>query len=308
MTASPMQITPIRGEKLHPDPHNRPDRSGEEDLHGLAATIRVLGILEPMLVEEMPARPGHYVIRAGHRRKAAGELAGLNEFPCIVRRPLKGATDAVTGSLYAVVENFQRNAMSPVELALRLGQLLDEGMTQAQIARFTGMKEPTISYHLELLDLTDEELNKVRKGPKGGGISVGAAHDYVQQARAAALQPGQVMTLRPQKRPARRGQQARRPRPHFSAGHPLAPAASALCLAYRHEAWTRIGKVACGPCFEEAIVAAATPEPGEILASLGLTLDDLTPAALRRIGMAPAESRPARAPVPATAFSAGGSS
>src|ERR1035441_990234 len=68
-------------ELLHPDPANRPNRSGDEDLEGMAMTIRVLGVLQPVQVEPWKIRRGHFMIRAGERRWRAAQMAGLQKIP-----------------------------------------------------------------------------------------------------------------------------------------------------------------------------------------------------------------------------------
>ena len=234
-------VTLIPVDRLHGDPANRPEKSGQDALQGLARTIRVLGVLNPLTVEDLPGRPGHYRIRAGHRRKAAAELAGLGQVPCIVRPPLKGADSGTAGALYAVVENFQRAAMSPVELARRLGTLRDGGMSQADIARFTGMADSVISYHLELLDADEATLARVESGQ----LPVGAVHEAVRATRAG-------------RGPLPAGSRKRAaPVSWFNAEHRLAAEARALCVAAACPASDRIGKVACGPHWERAIAAAA---------------------------------------------------
>ena len=89
MTAGPPQVTYIDAGKLHPDIGNRPHNSGRDKLRGMAQTIKLLGILIPLWIRPHPSRPGHYIIKDGHLRYAAGQMAGLAQFPCTLRgRPL----------------------------------------------------------------------------------------------------------------------------------------------------------------------------------------------------------------------------
>jgi ParB/RepB/Spo0J family partition protein len=283
MPGSPPRIALIDVDRLHPDPRNRTDGSGDEDLPGLAATIRAFGVLEPLVVVDMPGRPGHYLIRAGHRRWRAAQMAGLSKVPCMPRHsasPVAGVDRAAV----AVVENFQRAAMSPVETAQALGELIDSGMNQADIARLTGMSAATVSYHLELLDADDATLNRVRRGE----VTAGAVHDAVKAARAApAGQPVVLRDARPRryaKSPGRSGPKAPL---WFGAGHRLASLVAARCKTAGHPAAGRLGKIGCGECWEAEITAAARgpatePEPGQrdpetVLAGLGLTPADLLP-------------------------------
>lgn len=250
MTGQPPPVAYIEAGKLHPDEGNRPEKSGQENLAGMAATIRVLGVLVPLWVVAHPRRQGHYIIKDGHQRYTAGQMAGLGEFPCTLRRPT--AAEAKAGPLLAqIVMQVQRTPWSPGELARKFGRLRDEaGLSQADIARLCGLKEGTVSYHMELLDLSEENLAQV----EARNLSVGAAHQAVRAARAAGLRPGGTTTVTKTRKPYER---PRKPAPHFTAAHPAAAEAARLCKTARCEPWTRIGKVACGTHWDRAIGNAA---------------------------------------------------
>lgn len=245
----PADINPpyIPASRLHRDPANRPDGSGTEDLTGLAETIRYLGILVPLLVTHHPRLDGHYLIKDGDRRFRAGRMAGVDLYPCTAACP-SAAQARAGGALAEIVVNVQRSPWTAVEFALKLGQVRDGGLSAADIARFTGLSQATVSYHLELLELDDATLRKVRRGE----IPVGAAHEAVRDARAAAPPSGGgAAEVRP-----RRSAQARprrRRRPYWDATHPLAALARQLCTDSKHPSWERLGQVACGPCWERAI-------------------------------------------------------
>lgn len=246
MTAPPPPVAYIDEGKIHPDPENRPDRSGDEGLRGMAETIRHLGILVPLWVAKHPSRPGHFLIKDGHRRYRAGQLAGVAQYPCTLRRPTQAEAKAGT-VLAEIVLNTHRNPWGPVEFALKLGKLRDGGLSQADIARYTGLTESGISYHLELLEADEETLNRARRGE----LPIGAIHDAVKAARAAGPQPGGTEIKR---RPdAGRPHQYRKAPPHFDATHPLAAAAHGLCVQRGHPAYERLNKTACGKCWETAI-------------------------------------------------------
>lgn len=242
----PPPVAYIEAGKLHQTEGNRPHNSGKAEIAGLAETIRHLGIIVPLLVRPHPRRDGHFVIVDGHRRYKAGQLAGLEEFPCTPRR-VSEAEKMAGPALTEVVVQTQREPWGPVEFALKLGQLRDGGMTLSAISAFTGLAQPTLSYHLELLDLDAETLQKIRNKE----ISVGAGHEAVKAFRADPPPP------RPggsEVRPRRRTQpKQRKPTPHFNGSHPLAAAAYALCISRGHPVWERVHKTACELCWESAI-------------------------------------------------------
>lgn len=246
----PPPIAYIEAGKLHLKEGNRPHGSGRDELHGLAETIRQLGILHPLIISPHPRRDGHYVIEDGNRRYAAGQIAGLGVFPCTMQR-LTPAARKAGPVLTEVVLNTQRAAWKPVEFALKLGQLRDKGLSVTDIAGYTGLSQATISYHLELLDLDAGTLADVRDGK----LPVGAAHDAVKAVRAAAPPPRPKPTVvTPRRSPSH---SRRKPRPYFDATHPLSADAHALCTSRQHPAWERLNKVACGPCWDDAIVTNA---------------------------------------------------
>ncbi len=219
--------------RLHPDPQNRSDGSGYEDLENLALTIRHLGCLQALQVRPHPGLPGHYVIADGWRRWAASEGI-LGELPVQVIGELP-VSERAAGPLVAVTTSVQKVRLGPVEMARALGALLAEVGTQAEICRLTGMDPGVVSRHLQLLQADECTLEAVRAGT----LPVGAVRDAIAEARGRRG-GGQRGTWR-------------RPPAYFTATHPVAGAAAQRCAAAGHEPWTRLNKVACGPCLEAAI-------------------------------------------------------
>lgn len=198
------------------------------DVTELAASIRVHGILQPLVAEERPG--GRYVLLAGHRRLAAARKARLEMVPVDIR-PAAGGAKAIEVML---VENCQRSDLSAVEKAEAMGRLRGSGYSASDIARATGMSPSTVSYFLSLLDLDDDSRARVRDG----SVPVGHAVSAVRQARKAR----------------RQGIAAGRPAlaspPWLTGRHRLADAARALCS---HSMRPVVGKIACGQCWEQAI-------------------------------------------------------
>lgn len=116
----------------------------ENSLSELAQSIKERGILEPIIVRPMD---GKYQIVMGERRYRAAKIAGLTEVPVIVRDMTDGeaATDAL-------LENFQREDLNPIDKAIAIEELLDF-MTRKKCADTLGVSESTLRRCLELLEL-----------------------------------------------------------------------------------------------------------------------------------------------------------
>ena len=137
----------------------QPRRHFEEDaLEELADSIRVHGVLSPILVR--PLSGGKYEIIAGERRWRASQLAGLKNVPVTIR--------SVAGqeSLeLAIIENVQREDISAYEAALAYKQLIDEfGLTQEDVALRVGKTRTAISNLIRLLRLPTKILDGLQKG------------------------------------------------------------------------------------------------------------------------------------------------
>ena len=144
------QMAPVSAIQPNPDqPRMRIDPAALEDL---AASIREHGILQPILVTHDPQTAGQYLLIAGERRWRAAQLAGLTEVP-VIETELTDR-DRLT---VALVENLQREDLSPLEEASAYQRLLeDNGLTQDQIAKHVGKSRVTIANSVRLLGLPTE--------------------------------------------------------------------------------------------------------------------------------------------------------
>ncbi len=150
--------TEINMDDIQPDRTQPRQSFDEERLNELANSIRENGILQPILVR--PVSDTAYKIVAGERRFRAAKKAGLKKIPCIVR----SLTDK-EASLYALVENLQREDLNPVEEALGYKRLMDEnGFTQEEVAKKVGKSRPVIANSLRLLGLPEDALNLLKSG------------------------------------------------------------------------------------------------------------------------------------------------
>lgn len=141
-----LQILPL--EKIHPNPDQPRKTFYRESLEELAASIRERGVLQPIVVRPREGQDGHYEIILGERRYRASLLAGLREIPALIRAET-GDDEAATDAL---LENFQREDMNPIEKA-RAIQLLLLRLSVEKVAQSLGISETTMRRILELLDL-----------------------------------------------------------------------------------------------------------------------------------------------------------
>lgn len=128
----------------------------------LAMSIRERGVLEPIVVR--PVDNGRYEIVMGERRWRASQLAGLTSIPAVVRE--LNDEDASTDAL---LENFQREDLNPVERARAIKKLL-EFMTWEKCLKTLGVADSTMRRYLDLLDLPEAVLDELlAKSAQGEG-------------------------------------------------------------------------------------------------------------------------------------------
>jgi ParB family chromosome partitioning protein len=145
----------VRSTKSVPIEHLRPGRFqprrhfDEGAVAALAESITAQGILQPILVRRHPERANDFEIVAGERRWRAAQIAKLHEVPVIIR----DLTDAESLEL-AIVENVQRQDLTPLEEAEGYRKLIDEFQhTQDDLARTLGKSRSHIANTLRLLSL-----------------------------------------------------------------------------------------------------------------------------------------------------------
>lgn len=142
------------------EPNRRQPRRAFDDeaLAQLAQSISEHGVLQPILVR--PMLHGGYQIVAGERRYRASRLAGLTEVPVVIRE----LTDSETMQL-ALIENLQREDLSPLEEAAGYRTLMDEyGFTQEEVAKTVGRSRSAVANMVRLLALPDEIKPLVEEG------------------------------------------------------------------------------------------------------------------------------------------------
>ncbi len=155
--AAPLEA-PI--DSIRPNPNQPRGLISEDDaLHELAASIKEHGVIQPLVVTELPTeeqvphQEGGEVVRyqliAGERRWRASKLAGLTRVPVIVRE----ASPQQILEL-ALIENIQRSDLNPIEEALAYQTLVNEyGLTQEEVGKRVGKSREAISNTIRLLAL-----------------------------------------------------------------------------------------------------------------------------------------------------------
>ena len=142
-------------EDISPNPDQPRRVFSQPELEELAASIRALGVLQPLTVRR---REGQWELVAGERRLRAAKLAGLSQVPC-----LSVQVDSQSSSLLALVENVQRRDLDFWEEALALRQILDTyHLSQEELARRVGRSQSAVANKLRLLKLPDEALALLR--------------------------------------------------------------------------------------------------------------------------------------------------
>ena len=164
-TSGSSSINEIEISKIHANPNQPRTFFDEEALGELSASIKEIGIIQPITLRELD--PDNYQIIAGERRYRASKMAGLTSIPAYVR---KAADDTVVEM--ALIENLQREDLSAIEIALTFQRLQEEyKMTQERLSERVGKKRATVSNYLRLLRLPAE----IQMGIKDKQIDMGHA-------------------------------------------------------------------------------------------------------------------------------------
>ncbi len=159
-------------------------RMDEGALYELAESIKVQGIMQPILVRRLTsgAHDGKYEIIAGERRFRAAKIAGLDSVPVLVRDVPDESAAAM-----ALIENIQREDLNPLEEAQGLQRLVKEfGLTHELAAQAVGRSRSAASNLLRLLNLADP----VQTMLMAGDIDMGHARALLALDRATQITAG----------------------------------------------------------------------------------------------------------------------
>ena len=176
----------------------------EKSLAELADSISQHGILQPLLVR--PFLDGGYQIVAGERRFRAARMAGLTEVPVVIR----DLSDSETMQL-ALIENLQREDLTPVEEAKGYKQLMDSyGLKQEEVSRVVGKSRPAIANALRLLALPEDILQLISDGKlsAGHGRTLLSFKNPQEMEKAARLASTENISVRELERLAKKSNKA----------------------------------------------------------------------------------------------------
>ena len=190
-------------EQLQPGRYQPRREFPPESLEELASSIRSQGIIQPLIARAIGAQK--YEIIAGERRWRAAQLAGLNTVPVVVRQ----LTDQ-TASAMALIENVQREDLSPLEEANAYHRLTDEfALTHQEVADLVGKSRVAISNALRLINLNAD----VKIMLQNGDLEMGHARALlalvsVAQSEAAREVINKSLSVRETEQLVRRWHQA----------------------------------------------------------------------------------------------------
>jgi ParB family chromosome partitioning protein len=149
--------------QIEPNPYQPRNSFDEESLAGLTASIRELGVLQPILVRRV--NTDRYTLIAGERRWRAAKRAGLQYIPVIVRQ----VNDEVSLQ-HALVENLHRDDLNPLEEAAAYQQLIEDfDLTQEAVAHKVGKSRSAVANLLRLFQLPPQVQRLVAEGRVSAG-------------------------------------------------------------------------------------------------------------------------------------------
>jgi ParB family chromosome partitioning protein len=206
--AAHSELAELPIDTIHASPRQPRRRFDHEATSGLADSIRVQGLVQPVVVR--PRKEGGWELIAGERRWRAAREAGLATLPAVVRD-----ADDRDSLLLALVENVVREDLSPVEEARAFAVLMDEfGLSLGDLAERVGLSKPAVSNRMRLLDLPDDVLAMIERGEltEGHARAVLAVPDQEGRRRLARDIVARGLTVREAERAARWKGARRKPR------------------------------------------------------------------------------------------------
>ncbi len=178
-----IEIDPAR---IHPNPEQPRRHFNDSSLATLTESIRLHGVLHPIVVERLPG--GDYQLVAGERRWRAAERSGVSTLPAIVRPATESARQALE---LALTENLVRTDLSAMEEAVAYARLADTfGLSHEAIALRVGRSRPYVSNIIRLLNLPATVQGAVADGKLSTGHAralLGISDAASQEALAARI-------------------------------------------------------------------------------------------------------------------------
>lgn len=190
---SPKPSVPVEGgtevalDLIDPNPYQTRRHIREESLNELADSIRVTGVVQPVVLR--PVQGGRFQLVAGERRWLASKRAGKSTIPAIVRQISNEQAMEIT-----IIENLQREDLNPMEQARAFERLSREfGLTQEQIATRTGKDRASIANFIRLLKLPVTVQDSLESGALSFGhgkalVSLAGFPEHLEKAAREVLQ------------------------------------------------------------------------------------------------------------------------
>ena len=169
--------------KLRPNPNQPRKNFDEEALNDLAKSIKVHGVISPIVVNNQG--DGTYLIVAGERRYRASKLAGLTKVPTIIKNYTEKQIKEIS-----IIENLQREDLNPIESARAMKQLMEEyKLTQEEVAERIGLSRSNIANTIRLLSLYPDVISLIEKGELSAGHArcLVVVSDSTEQIRLANM-------------------------------------------------------------------------------------------------------------------------
>jgi ParB family chromosome partitioning protein len=205
---------------ITPNPRQPRQVFDEEALEELAESIKVVGLLQPVVVRKV--MPGHYELIMGERRWRACEIAGLSQIPAIVRET---SDDDMLRD--ALIENLHRQQLNPLEEAAAYAQLLEDfSATHEELAQKVGRSRPHISNTIRLLNLPANVQKRVAAGVLSAGHAkalLGVENLEAQEQLARRIVAEGLSVRAVEEIVALGAQAAKAPRQHDARPKPVAP-------------------------------------------------------------------------------------
>lgn len=176
---------------VYPNPNQPRKTFDKESLNELAESIRIHGLIQPIIVNKMD---DGYMIIAGERRYRACKICSLNQIDAIVKNYTNKQISEIS-----IIENLQREDLNPVEVAKGIRKLMEEyGLTQEKVAERLGKPRSAIANSVRILSLYPEVLDLVEKGKVSFGHAkiLVSIEDYATQLILAKKVAKDKLTVR----------------------------------------------------------------------------------------------------------------
>ncbi len=185
------EVSKIPLNKVYANPNQPRKTFDKESINELSDSIRVHGLIQPIIVNEMP---DGYMIIAGERRFRASKQCGLKEIDAIVKKYTAKQVAEIS-----IIENLQREDLNPVELAKGIKKLMEEhDLTQEKVAERLSMSRSAVANSLRILTLYPEVIELVEKGKISFGHAkvLVSVNDYASQILLAKKIAKDKLTVR----------------------------------------------------------------------------------------------------------------